>query len=77
MNIVFMAVMMGLAIIFFHGQGHHNPSPETEHHASNPNEAKKPSPETAKPSHHAEEPSSEKAPVPAAPARVDPAPKVE
>ena len=45
MNILVMLGMMALALIFFHGRGHHQPSPEPNLHAVKPTVAPQPSPE--------------------------------
>lgn len=45
MNFLVMLGMMGLALIFFHGRGHHRPSPEPNHHATKPAGAPVPQPE--------------------------------
>ena len=34
MNFVLMGVMMAAMLLFFHGRGHHEPSPAPEHHAT-------------------------------------------
>ncbi len=46
MNVLLMLGMMALAMIFFHGRGHQQPSPEPNHRPARPAVASQPSPET-------------------------------
>ncbi len=42
MNLLLMGAMMALMLVFFHGRGHHQPSPSPEHHTTTPREATAP-----------------------------------
>ena len=65
MNILVMLGMMALALIFFHGRGHHQPSPGPDHHAVKPAAAPQPSPEApGTPSHSGESRSTKSRPDP-------------
>jgi hypothetical protein len=74
MNLVFMALMMGLAMVFFHGQGHHKPSHGSEHHSAKPDGAKAPAPGSPDSRQSVEPPGPEKDSTPAEIRRADPAP---
>ncbi len=63
MNIVLMAAIMGLMALFFHGKGHHKPTPPPNHHATKPDEAAAPAGASSRPA----EPSREPNPDPKAP----------
>ena len=45
MNVLVMLGMMALALIFFHGRGHHQPSPEPNYRTAKPAVGSQPSPE--------------------------------
>lgn len=64
MNLLFMVVMMGVAMVFFHGQGHHKPSSKPELREKSPDGAKVPSPENPGSARPPTEPIHEKDPGP-------------
>ncbi len=64
MNLLLMVVMMGVAMVFFHGQGHHKPAPAPELREKSPDGAKVPSTENAGSARPSTEPIREKAPSP-------------
>jgi len=74
MNIFLMVVMMGVSMVFFHGQGHHKPSPESKQHEARPEGASAPSSDATHLSHQREEPSPDKAQDPAGNRKADPLP---
>jgi len=43
MNIILMAAMMAVALLFMHGRGHHEPGPAPGHHATQKDEPPVPS----------------------------------
>jgi len=43
MNVILMAAMMAVALLFMHGGGHHDPGPAPEHHATKQGEGHVPS----------------------------------
>lgn len=60
MNFLVMLGMMGLMLIFFHGRGHHRPSPEPNQGAVKPVTATQPSPEAPRTPSRSGEPGSTK-----------------
>jgi hypothetical protein len=75
MNLLLMGAMMALMLVFFHGRGHHQPSPSPEHHTTTPREATAPpSPGAPGVSHQSGESRREPNSDPKAPGEADPAP---